>query len=77
MGTRDQVTRELDRTGLERDEAPGVESTSKKMPPEPDEEREVRGDTSMAKETATCDEDGDVVNLYDLGAVDYDPALHN
>lgn len=129
MGARDQVTRELDRTGVERDEALGVESTSKRLPPEPDEERvspieperyvvdsrggerelrvtrpaapeppseaawpgevaarseprtmegcEVRGDTSMAKETATCDEDGDVVSLYDLGAVDYDPALHN
>jgi len=123
------VTRELDRTEVERDEALGVESTTKKLRPEPDEERvspaeteryavdsgdeyrelrvtrpaapeapsetawsgeaaarneprtmeerDVRSDTSMAKETATCDEDGDVVSLYDLGAVDYDPALHN
>ncbi len=41
------------------------------------DDRNALGEASPAKGTAVRDEDEEAVDLYDLGAVDYDPVLHN
>jgi hypothetical protein len=40
-------------------------------------EPEMRGETMRTRETGTQEADEDIVDLYALGAVDYDPTLHN
>ena len=128
-GSGDPSIREADQSGADRYEGPGFERISRRLPPEPDDERvapleperfavdsgdqgpelrepgpvapetrgetvrpdergtrcerpmtresDTRGATSITRQTATHDADEDAVDLYDLGAVDYDPALHN
>ena len=128
-GKGDQSSREADQSRTDRYEGPGFERISRRLPPEPADERvapleserftvdsgdqgpelreprpvapetrgetavtnergarseppmtresDARGETSITRKTATHDADEDAVDLYDLGAVDYDPALHN